>query len=58
MPRNIEGKESRMYMTTLFESMSDTDFRIIWEQGQLRNFCNALSLDLHVRSDNNNNSEC
>ena len=47
-----------MYMTTLFESMSDKDFRIIWEQGQLRNFCNALSLDLHVRSDNNNNSEC
>ena len=58
MLKNIEDKESRMYMTTLFESMSDTDFRIIWEQGQLRNFCNALSLDLHVKSNSNNNSEC
>lgn len=52
MPKNIEVKENRYHMVALFESMSDTDFRIIWEQGQLINFCNALSLDLQTTSDN------
>jgi hypothetical protein len=52
MPKSIGVKENRYNMVALFESMSDSDFRIIWQQGQLMNFCNALSLDLQVTSDN------
>jgi hypothetical protein len=43
-------------MVHLFDTMTDRDFKTIWEQGQLKNFCNALSLDIHVRAIENN--EC
>ena len=58
MPKHIGDRVDRRNtnMVQLFDTMSDKDFKIIWEQGQLRNFCNALSLDIHVRAIENN--EC
>lgn len=52
MPKHIGDRVDRRNtnMVQLFDTMSDKDFKIIWEQGQLRNFCNALSLDMHVRA--------
>jgi hypothetical protein len=58
MSKRIEDKGNRvnLNMVHLFDTMTDRDFKTIWEQGQLKNFCNALSLDIHVRAIENN--EC
>lgn len=48
----IEDKENKMTITVkqLFSSMTDADFLILHEAGQLKSFCYALSLDLQPRN--------
>ena len=44
----IEDKENRMNLkiSSLFNSMTDSDFMMLHEHGQLKTFCDALSVDL------------
>tara|TARA_B110000495_G_C22483505_1_gene298486 strand:- start:37 stop:213 length:177 start_codon:yes stop_codon:yes gene_type:complete len=51
MLKPIEDKENRLHfnMTQFFNSMSDKDFIMMYEMGQLRNFCNALTVDLNTK---------
>lgn len=53
MLNNTEDRASKMNITvrSLFNSMTDKDFIVLHEAGQLKHFCDALSVDLH--SDNN-----
>lgn len=52
MLKNIGGKAGKMNITVtqLFSSLNDQDFIVMHEEGQLKNFCNALSLDLNTKS--------
>lgn len=54
----IEDKVSEMNITVkqLFHSMTDEDFLVLHESGQLKAFCDALSLDLNNKSDEKNNT--
>lgn len=51
MLNNIGVKENRVNITVtqLFSSLTDHDFLIMHEAGQLKNFCDALSLDLNTK---------
>jgi hypothetical protein len=40
----------------LFTSMTDEDFLILHEEGQLKSFCDALSLDLQSRNNETNHT--
>ena len=53
MLNNIEDRENKMNITvtSLFNSMTDKDFMILHEAGQLKQFCYALSLDLNSKHD-------
>lgn len=48
----IEDKVSKMMTTpiTLFNNLSNSDLVIIAEAGELKNFCNALTLDVITRT--------
>jgi len=35
----------------LFNNMTDEDFVFLHEEGQLKSFCDALSLDLHRKNE-------
>lgn len=52
MLNNIEGKGSRMNVTVqqLFTHMTDADFLALHEAGELKNFCDALSIDLQPKT--------
>ena len=54
----IEDKENKMTITVkqLFSNMTDTDFLILHEAGQLKSFCYALSLDLNSKHDEKDNT--
>jgi len=47
MLNNIEDKVSKIMTTpiTLFNNLSNSDLVVIAEAGELKNFCNALTLD-------------
>lgn len=49
----IEDKVDSMNMTPmkLFNNMTDEDFVFLHEEGQLKSFCDALSLDLHRKNE-------
>ena len=49
MLNNIGDKENEMNITvtSLFNSMTDRDFMTLHRAGQLKHFCNALSIDIH-----------
>jgi len=40
----------------LFNSMTDKDFMMLHKTGQLKNFCDALSLDLNSNHNEKDNS--
>jgi hypothetical protein len=48
MLNNIEDKVSKIMTTpiTLFNNLSNSDLVVIAEAGELKNFCNALTLDI------------
>ena len=48
----IGGKANNMNITVtqLFNNMTDTDFLVLHETGELKNFCYALSLDLQPKA--------
>ncbi len=52
MLNSIEGKENKMKVTVtqLFNHMTDEDFMVLHEAGQLKSFCDALSVDLSPKS--------
>ena len=56
MLNNIGGKANRMNITVtkLFNSMTDKDFMMMYEMGQLKTFCDALSLDLNANHEEDN----
>ena len=56
MLNHIEGKENKMYLTVtqIFNSLTDKDFIMMHETGQLKTFCDALSLDLNTDHEKNN----
>ena len=53
----IEDKVSKMITTpvTLFNNLSNSDLVVIAEAGELKNFCNALTLDV-ITGDNEENT--
>ena len=53
MLNNTRDKVDRMNMTPirLFNNMTDEDFVFLHEAGQLKSFCDALSLDLHKKDE-------
>ena len=48
----IEDKENKMNIkiASLFNSMTDNDFMMLHESGQLKTFCDALSVDLQSKT--------
>ncbi len=52
MSKPIEVKENRMELSTiaLFNHMTDEDFMAVHNAGQLKNLCQALTLDLQPKS--------
>jgi hypothetical protein len=52
MLNSIEDKANNVNLTikNVFNSMTDRDFIMLHNTGQLKNFCNALSLDLQPRN--------
>jgi len=58
MLNNIEDRENKMNITvtSLFNSMTDKDFMILHEAGQLKQFCYVLSLDLNSKHDEKDNT--
>jgi len=52
MSKPIEVKENRMELSTiaLFNHMTDEDFIAVHNAGQLKNLCQALTLDLQPKS--------
>ena len=48
----IEDREIKMLTTPiqLFNNLSNSDLVDIAEAGELNNFCNALTLDLHSKT--------
>ena len=44
---NLPTHDMRLTASTFFNHMSDEDFIIVAEAGQLMTLCNALSLDLN-----------
>ena len=53
MRNPIEDKVGNMNMPPirLFNNMTDEDFVFLHEAGQLKSFCDALSLDLHKKDE-------
>ena len=49
----IEDRVNKMMTTpiTLFNNLSNSDLVVIAEAGELKNFCNALTLDLITEKD-------
>ncbi len=49
MLKHIGDKEDKMELTIskLFNTMTDEDFIYVHRAGQLKRFCNALSIDLN-----------
>jgi len=58
MSKFIEAKGNRMELSTiaLFNHMTDEDFLAIHNAGQLKNLCQALSLDLQPKNNEENNA--
>ncbi len=58
MSKFIEAKGNRMELSTiaLFNHMTDEDFLAIHNAGQLKNLCQALSLDLQPKNNEKNNA--
>ena len=56
MLNHIGDRENKMYLTVtqIFNSLTDKDFMIMHETGQLKTFCDALSLDLNTNHEKNN----
>ena len=52
MLNSIEDKANNVNLTikNVFNSMTDRDFIMLHNTGQLKNFCNALSLDSQPRN--------
>ncbi len=58
MSKFIEAKGNRMELSTisLFNHMTDEDFIAIHNAGQLKNLCQALSLDLQPKDNEKDNA--
>ena len=56
MLNNTEVKANDMLLIIkqVFNSMTDNDFMMLHKTGQLKNFCDALSLDLNIKSNEKN----
>ena len=56
MLNNTEVKANDMLLIIkqVFNSMTDNDFMMLHTTGQLKNFCDALSLDLNIKSNEKN----
>ena len=50
--RNLLSSEMKITASTFFSHMSDEDFILVAEAGQLMALCNALSLYLNSTSEN------
>ena len=50
--RNLPTNSMKITATQFFRHMSDEDFIMVAEAGQLFNLCNALSLDLNSYNEN------
>ena len=52
MSKRIRGKGSKMELSTLsfFNYMTDEDFMAVHNAGQLKNLCQALTLDLQPKN--------
>ena len=52
MLNSTRDKEDKMNVTVtnLFNHMTDSDFMVLHEQGQLKSFCDALSVDLQSKT--------
>ena len=53
MLNSIKDKVDSMNITPmkLFNNMTDEDFYFLHEEGQLKSFCDTLSLDLHRKDE-------
>jgi len=53
MLKRIRGKEGKMELSTisLFNHLTDEDFLAIHNAGQLKNLCQALTLDLQHKKE-------
>lgn len=58
MLNSIGDKASNLNITIkqIFNNMTDKDFMMLHNTGQLKNFCNALSLDLQPRNHEEDNT--
>jgi len=59
MLNGTEDRENKMNITVmkLFNTMTDRDFITLHQAGQLKHFCDALSVDLNSKSQSNE-AEC
>lgn len=50
--RNFINNQSNMIISAsmFFSTLSDREFIMIAEAGELKNLCNALSIDLHSKT--------
>lgn len=56
--RNLPTNDMKLTATTFFRHMTDEDFIMVHEAGQLLTLCNAISLDLHSKGDDNEVGRC
>lgn len=56
--RNLPTNDMKLTATTFFRHMTDEDFIMVHEAGQLLTLCNAISLDLHSKVDDNEVGRC
>lgn len=52
----VRGNNMNITVIKLFNSMTDKDFMMLHKTGQLKNFCDALSLDLNSNHNEKDNS--
>ena len=56
--RNLPTNDMKLTATTFFRHMTDEDFIMVHEAGQLLTLCNAISLDLHSKGVNDEVGRC
>lgn len=58
MSKHIGVKENKMELSTisLFNHMTDEDFLAVHNAGQLKNLCQALTLDLQPKNHEKNST--
>lgn len=50
----VKGNNMNFSTISLFNSMTDDDFMAVHNAGQLKNLCQALSIDLQPQGDEEN----